>query len=101
MKNAFATAGITLGLILVGFGCNPKPKAIYQVDSSALPPAAKALLSPEAEILGVQRAVYAKGGTDYIIDYKIDGDVKQVKYADYHQSQPTYVFERFESPETR
>jgi hypothetical protein len=101
MKNAFATAGITLGLLIAGVGCNPKPVAYYKVESSALPPAAKALLSPEAEIVDVHQAVYAKGGKDYVIDYKIDGVQKQVKYADYHQSQPTYVFERFDSPETR
>lgn len=101
MKNAFVTAGITLGLILVGVGCNPKPVAIYKIQQSALPPAAKSLLSPEAEILDVHQAVYDKGGKDYIIDYKIDGSVKQVKYADYHQSQPTYVFENLNAPETR
>ncbi|RYZ64957.1 MAG: hypothetical protein EOP08_07950 [Proteobacteria bacterium] len=101
MKNAFATASITLGLLLVGVGCNPKPVAIYKIQQSELPPAAKALLSSEAEIVDVHQAVYDKGGKDYIIDYKIDGNTKQVKYADYHQTQPTYVFEKFNSVETR
>lgn len=99
MKIAFATAGITVGLLLIG--CTPRPAAIYKVQQSALPPGAKALLSPEAQIVDVHQAIYAKGGKDYIIDYKIDGVFKQVKYADYHQSQPTYVFEKFEFPETR
>lgn len=101
MKNAIATAGITLGLLIAGVGCNPKPAAIYKVEQSALPPAAKALLSPEAEIVDVHLAQYAKGNKDYVIDYKIDGVQKQVTYGDYHESQPTYVFESFDAPETR
>ena len=101
MKNAFAKAGITLGLLLVGIGCNPKPTAVYRVENSALPPAAKALLSPEAEVVNVREAVYDKGNKDYIIDYKIDGATKQVTYADYQQSQPTYVFERFSPSRAR
>ena len=101
MKIAFATTGITLGLLLVGVGCTPRPAASYKIQQSQLPPAAKALLSPEAEIVDVHENVYAKGSQDYVIDYKIDGVFKQVKYGDYHQSQPTYVFEKFEFPETR
>lgn len=100
MKRAtMILAATVLGSALLG--CNPKPAAVYTIDRSALPPGAKALLSPDAQITSVHQAVYAKGGKDYIIDYKIDGIPKQVKYADYHQSQPTYVFEKFDWPETR
>ena len=92
-------AAMILGSAIVG--CTPKPAAVYAIDRSALPPGAKALLGPDAQITSVHQAVYAKGGKDYIIDYKQDGIPKQVKYADYHQSQPTFVFERFDFPETR
>ena len=104
MTYAYATALGTIGagLLLASLGCTPRPVAIYRIQNSELPPAAKSLVSPDARVTQVRQAVYAKGEIDYWIDYvTAEGSAKQIKYADYHQSQPTYVFERFDVPELR
>jgi hypothetical protein len=92
MKNAIVLATV-IGLGALAAGCNVQPRSVVSVQPSALPPAAKALLAPEAQITGVQLATYDKGGKDYIIDYTINGVAKQTIYGDYHQTKPTGVFE--------
>ena len=96
MKNAIVVAAV-IGLGALAMGCNPSPRSVTRVQPSALPPAAKALLSPEAQITGVSKAVYDKGDVDYIIDYTVDGVAKQQIYGDYHQTKPTGVFEKIGS----
>ena len=100
MKHAIVLAAVVGSGLMAAVGCNPKPAAVYRVDQSTLPQAAKALLSPDAKITQVHLAQYPKGAQDYVIDYELDGSHKQIKYGDYHQSQPTGVFEKFAWPET-
>lgn len=100
MKHAIVLAAMVGSGLLASVGCTPKPAAVYRVDQSTLPQAARALISPQATITEVHLAQYAKGGQDYVIDYELDGSHKQIKYGDYHQTQPSGVFEKFAWPET-
>ena len=103
MKNAIVWATATLGSGLVAaatVGCNPAPYAVYEIKESELPPAAKQLVAPDSKITSIHEAIYAKGNQDYIIDYvSPDGSAKRIAYGDYHQSQPTGVFEKFAVPD--
>lgn len=82
-------------LIALLAGCTPGPNAVTSSSVAALPPAAKAVLSSDAQIVDVKKATYDKGGTDYLITYRLNNELNQILYADYHETTPTYVFEKY------
>jgi hypothetical protein len=92
-KNLFVAAAVS-GLMLVA-GCNNAPITKSPVDLGAVPAEAKAILKPNAELLGAEEWTYSGGKKALFLRYKTAEGITETVEVDSstYVSTPATVFE--------